>query len=72
MATISNLVIDQGTTFSTIVTLTNQDGTVMDLTDYTVKSEFRKSYQSSTSTSFDASVFDATAGQIRLCWKISL
>ena len=66
MATISNLVIDQGTTFSSIISLTNQDGTPMDLTDYTVKSQFRKSYQSSSAVSFAASIYDAEAGQILL------
>jgi hypothetical protein len=38
----------------------------MNLTGYTVKSQFRKSYQSSSATSFTASVYDATAGKIRL------
>lgn len=66
MATISNLVIDQGTTFSSIITLTNQDGTAMNLTGYTVASQFRKSFQSSTATSFTASIYDATTGKIRL------
>ena len=66
MATISNLVIDQGTTFSSIITLNNQNGTPMNLTGFTVKSQFRKSYQSSTATSFTASIYDAAAGQIRL------
>lgn len=66
MATISNLVIDQGTTFSSIITLTNQDGTAMNLTGYTVKSQFRKSYQSSTAINFTASIYDATAGKVRL------
>lgn len=66
MATISNLVVDQGTTFSSIITLTNQDGTKMNLTGYTVKSQFRKSYQSSTATNFTASIYDANNGQIRL------
>lgn len=66
MATISNLFIDQGSDFSSIITLTNQDGTVMDLTGFTVESQFRKSYQSSTHTPFTMSVFDATQGKIRL------
>jgi hypothetical protein len=66
MATISNLVIDQGTTFSSIITLTNQDGTAMNLSGYTVASQFRKSYQSSTATSFTASIYDAATGKIRL------
>jgi hypothetical protein len=66
MATISNLVIDQGTTFSSIITLTNQDGTPMDLTDFTVRSQFRKSYQSSSAVNFQASIYDALAGQVQL------
>ena len=66
MATISNLVIDQGTTFSSIITLTNQDGTPMDLTDYTVKAQFRKSYQSSTFVEFNASIYDEVNGQVQL------
>ena len=66
MATISNLVIDQGTTFSSIISLTNQDGTAMNLTSYTVKSQFRKSYQSSSATNFTASIYDGANGKIRL------
>lgn len=66
MATISNLFVDQGTTFSTIISLKNADGTAMNLTGYTVKSQFRKSYQSSSATNFIASVYNATAGQIQL------
>lgn len=66
MATVSNLYIDQGSDFSAIVTLQNQDGTVMNLTDYTVASQFRKSYQSSSSTSFVASIYSASEGKVRL------
>lgn len=66
MATISNLVIDQGTTFSSIIALTNQNGTPMNLTGFTVKSQFRKSYQSSTAINFTASIYDAAAGKVRL------
>lgn len=66
MATIANLVIDQGTTFNSIVTLTDQTGTVLNLTGYTVASQFRKSYQSSTAISFNASIYDATAGKVQL------
>ena len=66
MATISNLVVDQGTTFSSIIALTNQDGTPMDLEGYTVKSQFRKSYQSSSAVNFTASIYDAAAGQVLL------
>lgn len=52
MATIQNIVIDQGTTFSLDLTLTNDDGTPTDLTDYTVSSQMRKSHYSTTYTSF--------------------
>lgn len=66
MATVSNLYIDQGSDYSSIITLTNQNGTVMNLTGFTVQSQFRKSYQSSSKTDFVATVHDATAGKIRL------
>ena len=66
MATISNLVIDQGTTFSSIITLTDQTGFALNLTGYTAKSQFRKSYQSSTATNFTVSIYDALAGKVRL------
>lgn len=52
MASTANIVIDQGTTFSTTLTLTNDDGTYKDLTDYTVTSQIRKSYYTNTYTDF--------------------
>lgn len=66
MATISNLYIDQGSDFSSIVSLANQDGSPMNLVDHTVKSQFRKSYQSSTAVDFNATIADAVQGKIRL------
>lgn len=66
MATVSNLVIDQGSDFSAIISLRNQDTTPIDLTHYTVKSQFRKSYQSSSYKEFTVTVIDAQNGKIRL------
>jgi hypothetical protein len=66
MAGISNLVVDQGTTFSSIITVADQTGTPLNITNYTVKSQFRKSYQSSSATNFTASIYDAITGRIRL------
>lgn len=66
MATVANLYVDQGSDFSAIVTLKNQDGTVMNLTGFTIASQFRKSYQSSAYTAFTATVFNALQGKIRL------
>lgn len=59
MATIQNLVIDQGTTFSLNVNMTNADGSAKDLTDYTVTAHMRKSYYSTTYTAFTIVTVDA-------------
>lgn len=66
MATITNLYIDQGSTFNSIVTLRNQNGTLMNLTNYTVKSQFRKSYQSSQAYTITVSLYDAPNGKVKL------
>jgi hypothetical protein len=66
MATISNLYIDQGSDFNGVITLTNQDGSPLSLTGYTIKSQFRKSYNSSSFTEFTATVTNASQGIITL------
>ena len=66
MATVSNLYVDQGTDFSAIVTLKNQDGTTLNLTGFTVASQFRKSYQSSSATNFTVTIYNAAQGKIRM------
>lgn len=66
MATVQNLYIDQGTTYSIIVNMTNLDGTAKDITDYTVASHIRKSYYSSTYTAFTCEKTDAANGEITM------
>lgn len=66
MAAISNLYIDQGSTFSAIITIRGSDGNPLNLTGFTVASQMRKSYGSTTAYPFTASVFDATTGKVRL------
>jgi hypothetical protein len=66
MATISNLYVDAGSTYSNIITLAASNGQPLNLTGYTVASQMRKSFQSSTSYSFTATVYDSVAGKIRL------
>ena len=66
MSNYVELYMDQGTDFSSIISLNNQDGTPMNLTGYTVKSQFRKSFQSSTYVGFTASIYDAPNGKVRL------
>ena len=60
MASISNVVIDQGTTFSLELNLTNDDASAKDLANYTVTSQMRKSYDAATFTSFTTAKVDAT------------
>lgn len=66
MATIQNLYIDQGTTYSLTITVSDQNGDVKDLTDYTVSAQMRKSYYSSTATSFTASASSPTDGEVTI------
>jgi len=65
MATVNNIVIDQGTTFSFSFELTNPDGSEKDLTTYTVNSQLRKSYYTSTSTAFTTDKINLT-GEITI------
>jgi len=66
VASISNLYIDQGSTYSNIITVASSTGTALDLTNYTVASQIRKSYGSSTAYNFTASVYNAVDGKVRL------
>lgn len=56
MATKANLVIDQGATFSTDLTLTDENGDALILSGYTANSQMRKWYTSSNATVFATSV----------------
>jgi hypothetical protein len=44
----ANIIIDQGADYSTVLTVTNDDGTATDLDGYTAAGEMRKHYTSST------------------------
>ncbi len=65
MATKANLLIDQGSTFSTTVTITDTSGNLLDLTGYTGAAQMRKSYTSTTAHNFSVSVGN-TSGTITL------
>ena len=67
MATISNIFIDQDADFTTTVTIEDANDSALDLTNYTAAASLRKSYKSSSSTSFTvAFVSPRTSGQITL------
>jgi len=51
----ANIIVDQGTDFSTTITVTDDDGNVTDLTGYTAAGQIRKHYESSDSTAFTVS-----------------
>ena len=65
MAIKANLIIDQGSTFSTDINLTNDSGQALSLSGYTGASQMRKHYTSSNSTSFTVSI-NATSGVVTL------
>jgi hypothetical protein len=65
VASISNLFVDQGSDFSNIITVAGSGGAI-NLTDYTIKSQLRKSYSSSSFFNFNATIYDAATGRIRI------
>jgi len=65
MATKANLVIDQGSTYSTVLTLTDEFGDSLLLNGMVANSHMRKSYTSSNFTAFDTQV-DTQTGTITL------
>ena len=66
MATISNLFVDAGSDYSNIITVSATNGQALNLTGYTVASQMRKSYGSTTVYSFAPSLYDALNGKVRL------
>lgn len=65
MAIKSNLILDQGSTFTTTVEVTDENDDPIDLTNYTGAGQIRKHYTSSNATSFSVSLGGA-AGTITL------
>ena len=66
MAIYSNLIIDQGSAFSSTITVTDNDGNVVNLTNYTYAGKIKKSYDSSTSVSFATPTTPGSNGQIAI------
>jgi hypothetical protein len=66
MAAVSNLAIDQGTTYSVTITVTDDTGSARNLTNYTTRAQMRRSYYTSANTAFTANVANAADGTITL------
>lgn len=66
MANTVYLDIDQGSDFTSEITLQNNDDTPIDLQGFSVYSQFRKNYNSTVGYTFVATISNATQGKIRL------
>ena len=64
MATIYNLVIDQGTDFSNTFTIKDSTNTIRNLTGYTGKAHLRRSYASTSNVTFTINIADPTNGNV--------
>ena len=64
MAVYSNISIDQGSDFATVITVEGSDGLLFDFTGYTARGQIRKSYASLTAVDFSVSVQSAIGGTI--------
>jgi|688.fasta_scaffold308860_2 hypothetical protein len=63
----AELTIDQGSTFETSITITGDDGDVLNVTNYTFASSIRKSYYSSNAAAnITVGIMDANTGNINL------
>ena len=64
---VSNIVIEQGCDFDTTFQLEDTaTANLLDLTGYTVESQLRKTYTSSTAVSFASTITDATKGKVQI------
>ncbi len=63
MATITNFTIDQGTTFSSVIELDNQQAGLFQLDSYTARGKIRKSRSSQSYTSFTCAISENAPAQ---------
>jgi hypothetical protein len=66
MATKANLVIDQGSTYSTDLSLTDENGDPLNLNGYSANSQIRKWYSSTNAAATFATTINTTSGVITL------
>ena len=67
MAAKANILIDQGTTFSTSVTVSAANGSILSLSGYTAAAQLRKSYAAGNVTPFTVTIgSNSQLGQLTL------
>lgn len=64
MAIVSNLGIDQGTTFSVTIAVTDDTGSARDLAGYTGRAQLKRSYYTNTNTAFAVTINNPGEGEI--------
>ena len=66
MAALSNIYIDQGSDFTTVISLTDSNGDILDLTGYTALAQIRKIHGSTTLAGTFTTSLVANTGQLTL------
>lgn len=66
MAQVQNIYIDQGTTFSFTIAVSDQYGDLKDLSDYTAASQMRKSFYTNTAIDFTTEVSSPLDGEVTI------
>lgn len=66
MAIVSNLAIDQGTTYSVTITVTDDTGSARNLAGYTGRAQLKRSYYTNTNTAFTVTIDNPSEGEIDL------
>lgn len=66
MAVTSNLLVEQGATFTVTINFNDDDGNPNDLSAFTAASKMRRSYYSSNSTTLTATITNPANGEIVL------
>jgi hypothetical protein len=64
MAIYSNLIVDQGSNFTSTITVTDSDGDVVNLTGYTYAGKIKKNFSSATAISFVTPTTPGANGEI--------
>ena len=66
MAALSNIYIDQGSDFSTVISLTDSNNDALNLTGYSALAQIRKTYGSTTIAATFTTVLTTDSGQLTM------
>jgi hypothetical protein len=66
MATYSNIYIDQGSTYSSVIDVKDANGLPFNLTGYSSRGQIRKSYSSNTAISFTTNINLPLQGKVQV------